>query len=165
MKSLMLVVAVLLCLPVRANGELSKRISSESDWANAFALILSLESSGGEKNLIGDKGESFGSFQIQDGYLQDALTWARKNPLDENAKALLYWDKKLSGLTPQKLLGAPTTIPCSIVRCYMARWAGPQPTLETVLRTHNGGPKDPKKIKKWVDKTDPYIARAKEALR
>jgi len=165
MKFQWVVSVILLAVAVAMAGEsgLRKVVVTDADWSFAISLMTELESSG-KKATIGDQGESFGILQIQNGYLGDALDWARRNSEDPHASAVLFWDKKLGGLTAERLLEAPSTVPYNIVRCYMVRWAGKAPTLEWVLRIHNGGPFDQEDPVHWRKKTNRHVKRARDLL-
>ena len=109
-----------------------------------FLKALALVESGGNPQAIGDGGDSWGMYQLQAAYVQDAAQFAGENWTHEDA---------FNPVLARK-----------IVRAYMARYAtkkrlGREPTYELVSRIHNGGPMG---FRKSV--TDGYWLKVKKEL-
>ena len=90
-----------------------------------FLKALALVESGGNPQAIGDGGDSWGMYQLQAAYVQDAAQFAGENWTHEDA---------FNPVLARK-----------IVRAYMARYAtqkrlGRKPTYQDIARIHNGGP-------------------------
>ena len=90
-----------------------------------FLKALALVESGGNPEAIGDGGDSWGMYQLQAAYVQDAAQFAGENWTHEDA---------FNPVLARK-----------IVRAYMARYAtqkrlGRKPTYQDIARIHNGGP-------------------------
>jgi len=148
-----------------AFAQLEKRVSSEEDWRQVFHLVSQLESSG-SLVAIGDLDKedmSYGYVQIRQDYLTDALVWASENKDNTYASGLLILNESLGGKS-ENILGTHIMVSYYIFRCYMNRWAskgklGHVPTVEDIIRIHNGG--GPKYgHSEWVVKTQPHIDKA-----
>ena len=91
-------------------------------------------------NAIGDQGRSLGPYQISRAYFQDAIDH------DPSLYGLEYEcvrDQRMSEI---------------IMLAYFERWV-PAWTMESLCRTHNGGPKG-----RFMDSTIPYWEKCKAVL-
>ena len=103
-----------------------------------FLTALALVESGGNPNAIGDGGASWGMYQLQAAYVQDASEWGLSNGVID--KPFEHSD----AFNPEQAE--------LIIQCYMGRYATPkrlgrQPTIEDWTRIHNGGPNGHRKTK------------------
>lgn len=95
-----------------------------------FLTALALVESGGNPDAIGDGGASWGMYQLQAAYVQDASEWGLSNGvIDKPFEHSDAFNPSQSEL---------------IIYCYMKRYATPkrlgrQPTIEDWTRIHNGG--------------------------
>ncbi len=159
------IILAMLCSIAVMAIELSTPVDTEEEWVMAFRLTCFAE---GDENTIGDtdlENKAYGKAQIRQPYLVDALWWAERNSQNSHAAALLFWDRKVQGLTSEKLLGLPQTVSYSVFRCYMNRWAsrekiGFTPTVEDIIRIHNGGGPGYGKPE-WKRRTEPHVNRFK----
>ena len=116
-----------------------------------FLKALALVESGGNPEAIGDGGASWGKYQLQAAYVQDASEWGLANGVI--AKPFKHED----ALNPERAE--------LIIYCYMKRYATPkrlgrQPTMEDWTRIHNGGPNGYRKL----EATQPHWNKVKKEL-
>lgn len=107
-------------------------------------LVLIQIESGGNDLQIGDDGLAYGCLQMHSAYVQDAAEHAGKDWVHNDA-----FDRETS---------------IEIFTAYMDRYAtkerlGRTPTVEDVVRIHNGGPNGYKK-----DSTLPYLTKFNNQL-
>jgi len=108
-------------------------------------LILIQIESGGDDLEIGDNGKAYGCLQMHAAYVQDAAEYAGKDWVHYDA-----FDRETS---------------IDIFTAYMSRYAteerlGRPPTVEDIVRIHNGGPNGYKK-----KATLPYLNKFKQELK
>ena len=106
-----------------------------SSWLS-FLKALALVESGGNPEAIGDGGDSWGKYQLQSAYVQDASEWGLSNGVI--GKPFKHSD----AFNPERAE--------LIIYCYMKRYATPQrlgrqPTIEDWARLHVGGPQGHRK--------------------
>ena len=114
--------------------ELGKKIRTEKDWSEAYASIVALF------------GDEEGKLALSEGYVDDAYEWASDNREQT-------WAKELLSFNPEDVFEEKGAQEAAIL-CYQARWAGPEPTLERILRIHVGGPIDRDRQQQWLDESD-----------
>ena len=107
-------------------------------------LVLIQIESGGNDLQIGDDGLAYGCLQMHSAYVQDAAEYAGKDWVHNDA-----FDRETS---------------IEIFMAYMDRYAtkerlGRTPTVEDIVRIHNGGPDGYKK-----DSTLPYLTKFNNQL-
>jgi len=107
-------------------------------------LVLIQIESGGNDLQIGDDGLAYGCLQMHSAYVQDAAEYAGKDWVHNDA-----FDRETS---------------IEIFTAYMDRYAtkerlGRTPTVEDIVRIHNGGPNGYKK-----DSTLPYLTKFNNQL-
>jgi len=116
-----------------------------------FLKALALVESGENPEAIGDGGASWGMYQLQAAYVQDASEWGLSNGVID--KPFVHED----AFNPKR---AET-----IIYCYMKRYATPkrlgrQPTMEDLARLHNGGPSFHRKL----EATQPHWNKVEKEL-
>ena len=116
-----------------------------------FLKALALVESGGNPEAIGDGGDSWGKYQLQAAYVQDASEWGLANGVID--KPFEHSD----AFNPEQAE--------LIIQCYMGRYATPkrlgrQPTIEDWTRIHNGGPNGYRKL----EATQPHWNKVKKEL-
>ena len=116
-----------------------------------FLKALALVESGGNPEAIGDGGDSWGKYQLQAAYVQDASEWGLSSGLiDKPFEHSDAFNPKRAEL---------------IIQCYMGRYATPkrlgrQPTIEDWTRIHNGGPNGYRKL----EATQPHWNKMEKEL-
>lgn len=113
-----------------------------------FLKALALVESGGNPEAIGDGGDSWGLYQLQAAYVQDASEWGLADGVID--KPFEHSD----AFNPERAE--------LIIYCYMKRYATPkrlgrQPTVEDWARIHNGGPNGYRKL----EATQPHWNKVK----
>ena len=113
-----------------------------------FLKALALVESGGNPQAVGDGGASWGMYQLQAAYVQDASEWGLSNgvidtPFDHS-----------DAFNPKR---AETIIYCYLKRYATPKRLGRQPTMEDLARIHNGGPNGYRK----TEATQPHWNKVK----
>ena len=114
---------------------------SELSMDEVFHIIRQVETGGhpDPANAIGDQGRSLGPYQISRAYFQDAVDH------DPSLYGLEYEcvrDQRMSEI---------------IMLAYFERWIPTPWTMESLARTHNGGPKG-----RFKESTLPYWKKCKD---
>ena len=114
---------------------------SKISMDEVFHIIRQVETGGhpDPSNAIGDQGRSLGPYQISRAYFQDAVDH------DPSLYGLEYEcvrDRRMSEI---------------IMLAYFERWVPVPWTMESLARTHNGGPKG-----RFKDSTLPYWKKCKD---
>ena len=116
-----------------------------------FLKALALVERGGNPEAIGDGGDSWGMYQLQSAYVQDASEWGLANGVID--KPFEHSD----AFNPKR---AETIIYCYLKRYATPKRLGRQPTMEDLARIHNGGPNGHRKL----EATQPHWIKVKKEL-